>query len=140
MDRMRSQEVTANVSAVSKIPRVREIMVIKQRELAQYKNVVAEGRDMATVVFPDAQLKIYLDASVEERVNRRWRELAAKGIDVSKMQLKTEIVNRDRIDSSREHSPLKRAKDAVFIDTTAMTVTEQVEMIYKQFKNMSKKQ
>lgn len=133
---IRSQKVTANVSAVAKIPIVRKILVDKQRQMARNKSIVAEGRDMTTVVFPSADLKIYLHASLDERARRRKIELSNSGVELSEDILRNEIHTRDSVDSSREHSPLRRAEDAIILDTTFLTIEQQVEFIVKQAKKL----
>ncbi|MDP1853943.1 MAG: (d)CMP kinase [Candidatus Omnitrophota bacterium] len=125
---IRSPKVNSHVSDVAKIKEVREIMVKEQRRLASGKGVVLEGRDIGTVVFPDARYKFYLDASVNERAKRRVKEMpGAKPNDV-----KANVLLRDKIDSSREIGPLKKAQDAVYVDTTDMTIEEVVDTILKK--------
>ena len=128
---IRSPKVGEAVSAVSVVVGVRNEMVSLQRELVSGEDAVVEGRDMGTVVFPDAPLKVYLDAAVVERIHRRYKELADKGMNVTRSAVENETEMRDRIDSSREHSPLSLASDAVLIDTTDMSVVEVVEEIVK---------
>jgi cytidylate kinase len=127
---IRSPEVTNNVSAVSSHPKVREVLVELQRSLASEGGVVLEGRDIGTVVLPDAEVKIFLVADVSERAKRRQRDLVNAGISVDDKQIQQELIERDRKDSSRTASPLKKADDAVVIDTTNLTIDEQVEKIY----------
>lgn len=127
---IRSPQVTANVSAVSKVPAVRVALVKKQRAIRQSgEDLVIEGRDVGTVVFPDAELKIYLTASVKERAKRRHTELVEKGFEVSLESVERGLIERDKHDSTREASPLKKAPDAVLIDTTGKTVGEVVDEI-----------
>lgn len=121
---VRSSKVTAAVSAVATHNEVRELMVEKQRILGDAMGVVMDGRDIGTHVLPDAELKIFMTASVEERALRRYNENNKRGIESSLEMLKTEISERDRADSEREVSPLKQAEDALFIDTTAMSIEE----------------
>lgn len=121
---VRSSKVTAAVSAVATHNEVRELMVEKQRILGNAMGVVMDGRDIGTHVLPDAELKIFMTASVEERALRRYNENNKRGIESSLEMLKTEISERDRADSEREVSPLKQAEDALFIDTTAMSIEE----------------
>jgi cytidylate kinase len=123
---IRSLEVTNNAYAPSQTPGVRQRMVELQRAMADSGPLVAEGRDMGTVVFADSPAKFYLDASVDVRSGRRHRELAAKGEDISLEELKEQVVTRDRRDSTREASPLRRADDAVTIDTSEMSIDEVV--------------
>ncbi|MDP9752093.1 (d)CMP kinase [Thermoanaerobacter pentosaceus] len=133
-EEIRKPEVSERVSLVSKIPKVREILVQKQREIAKGKNVVMDGRDIGTVVLPDAQFKFFLTASLEERAKRRYRELKTKNVNVSYYEVVKEIENRDTIDSQRETSPLKIAKDSIVIDTTYLSEEEVVEKLYNIIK------
>lgn len=126
---IRSQQVTAHVSAVATHHGVRELMVEKQRQLAEGTGVVMDGRDIGTAVLPTAELKIFMTASVEERASRRHIENDKRGITTSLDDLKAEISERDRADSEREVSPLRQAADAVLIDTTAMSIEEVANQI-----------
>ena len=122
-------EVTESVSRISAIPKVREKLVEYQREMADGIAVVLEGRDIGTVVFPDADHKFFLIADIYERAKRRMQEMEAKGEIVSLSTLTAELEERDRKDSTREHSPLKKAEDAVEIDTTGLSIEQQVNRI-----------
>lgn len=128
---IRSREVTSSVSSVATHPLVRELMVDKQRVLAEGVGVVMDGRDIGTRVLLNAELKIFMTASVEERASRRHIENEQRGIVSSLEQLKTEISERDRADMERKASPLKKADDALLIDTTAMSIEEVAEKIRK---------
>lgn len=119
---IRSPEVGATVSEVSVHPGVRQAMVAQQRRLALRGRMVMVGRDIGTVVLPDAPLKIYLDASAEERARRRWLEEQARGGSRSYAAVLAEVQHRDRIDSSRDVAPLRPAADAVIIDSTSLSV------------------
>jgi cytidylate kinase len=132
---IRSPEVTANVSDYCAVPVVREILVEQQRRIGRQQSSVLEGRDIGTVVFPDADFKFFLIADPKVRAERRQKELAAKGIRRSIEELVTDITERDRKDMTRSHSPLKKADTAVEIDTTALTIEEQVEKIIGYIKN-----
>ena len=121
---IRSAEVTANVSRVAAIGAVREAMVAQQRRMGESGGVLMDGRDIGTVVFPNAQLKIFLTASVEERALRRYKELMAKGQDVDLAQLKEDIASRDKQDSERAISPLRQAEDALLLDTSHMNIEQ----------------
>ena len=121
---IRSTEVTANVSRVAAIGAVREAMVAQQRRMGESGGVLMDGRDIGTVVFPKAQLKIFLTASVEERALRRYKELRAKGQDVDLAQLKEDIASRDKQDSERAISPLCQAEDALLLDTSHMNIEQ----------------
>ena len=124
-----SVEVTDFVSQVSAISQVREKLVQYQRKMAEGLNVVLEGRDIGTVVFPNADHKFFLVADIHERARRRKKEMEAKGEVVSLEELTAEMLERDRKDSTRKHSPLKKAEDAVEIDTTGISIEEQVNRI-----------
>ncbi|NLM45634.1 MAG: (d)CMP kinase [Firmicutes bacterium] len=126
---IRTPEVNRHVSLVAKCPEVRRLMVEKQKEIGRAGNVVMDGRDIGTNVMPDAEVKIFLTASLEERARRRLEELAVKGEKLDLKQMIAEITARDKIDSERECSPLRPAEDAVHLDTTNMTVEEVVDAI-----------
>lgn len=132
-DEIRSQEVNANVSEISKIAGVRQAMVKKQRQMAsEYPGVIMEGRDIGTVVFPDADVKIYLTATIDERSVRRAKEYAEQGKIIPVPEIKENLAQRDRIDSTRAISPLLKADDAVEVDTSNTTIEEQVEIILEE--------
>ena len=124
-----SVQVTDFVSQVSAISEVREKLVQYQREMAEGLNVVLEGRDIGTVVFPNADHKYFLIADIHERAMRRKKEMEAQGEMVSLEELTVEMLERDRKDSTRKHSPLQKAEDAVEIDTTGISIEEQVNRI-----------
>ena len=126
---IRSEEVTKNVSLVSSYPAVRELMVAKQREIGSRKGCVIDGRDIGTVVFPDADLKFYMVADIMERARRRQEELSSNGAELPIVQVVRELNERDFKDSTRQTSPLRKAEDAIEIDTTKLTIDEQVEII-----------
>ncbi|MGE5431641.1 MAG: (d)CMP kinase [Syntrophomonadaceae bacterium] len=126
---IRSYEVNSNVSEVSRIPGVRTALVQKQQEIGRNTSIVAEGRDTGTVVFPDADVKIFLTASLSKRAQRRLKEFQEKGENLSLDDIEGNIRKRDLIDSSREVSPLTKAEDAIEIDTSSITVDEEVELI-----------
>ncbi|MGE5604254.1 MAG: (d)CMP kinase, partial [Bacteroidota bacterium] len=126
---IRSLEVTNSVSAVSAVAGVREALVKLQRDMAREGGVVMDGRDIGTVVLPNAELKIFLTASVEERSKRRWLELKAKGIEVNLAELEEQIQKRDEFDSNREVDPLRQADDAILIDTTNLSIAEVTDRI-----------
>jgi len=123
-DRLRSSEVENIVSIVSAHPKVRQSLLEHQRRIAKSGPSVVVGRDIGTVVLPDAQLKIYLDAAPEERANRRYRELLSRGVNTTYEQVLMDIHRRDKLDSSRAASPLRVPKDAVVIDTTGKNIQE----------------
>lgn len=122
---IRSPEVAKVVSPVSSIKEVRSEMVNIQRKLAEGKNVIMEGRDITTVVFPNADVKIYLDGALEERAMRRYRQNKAKGIEMSYEEVLENIKKRDKNDMEKEVGALKIADDAIVIDTTNLTISEQ---------------
>lgn len=123
-DKIRSKEVTSIVSPISSIVEVRENMVNLQRKLASGNDVVMEGRDITTVVFPNANYKFYLDASLEERVNRRYKQYKEKGIDMSLEEIKENIEKRDYNDMHKKVGSLTRTNEQVYIDSTNMTIEE----------------
>lgn len=125
-EEIRSSEVTNNVSFVARQKEVRLEMVKRQQQLAESGGVVMDGRDIGTHVMPNAELKIFLIASVEERARRRYEEIISKGIIADFEQLKSEITLRDKRDSEREAAPLRKAEDAIELDTTSMTIEEVV--------------
>ncbi|TVY11590.1 (d)CMP kinase [Paenibacillus cremeus] len=126
---IRTAEVTGNVSRVSSIAEIRSILVAKQKELAQSKGVVMDGRDIGSHVLPDAEVKIFLTASVRIRAERRFKEIQDVQQGITLERLEQEIAERDRMDEQREASPLVKAPDAVLMDTTQMTIPEVVESI-----------
>lgn len=133
---IRTPEVSAKVSPVSAYKCVREKMVEQQRILGRNGGVVMDGRDIGTFVFPQAELKIFLNASVEERAKRRQKELMEKGIYETLENLMDNIIQRDNYDSTREISPLKKAEDAVEIDTTYLTIPQQCQKIIELAKKI----
>lgn len=136
---IRSSEVEQHVSKVSAYPGVRKALTEQQRQIGLRGNMVMAGRDIGTVVFPDARIKIYLDASAEERARRRYCELEARGVEMSYERILTSIIRRDRIDSTRKHAPLKAAADALVINTDGKTIEEVLEeslsFIHQQLQN-----
>lgn len=126
---IRNADVTNSVSIVSAHPKIREVMVERQREMAQKQGVIMDGRDIGTVVLPKADVKIFLIASVEERAMRRFKENQSRGITTSLEDLTREIEERDYKDSNRKVAPLKQASDAHLIDTTGLSIPEVVEKI-----------
>ena len=128
-DRIRQNDVNDLVSPVSAIPIVRKKLVDIQRKIAEGKNVIMEGRDIGTVVFPNANVKIYLDATAEERARRRVLQNEEKGIPTSYQEVLEKIKERDKRDSTREISPLKKADDAIYIDSTNLNIEQVVEKI-----------
>jgi len=124
-------EVTTHVTKISQIPEVRERMVELQRQIGVSKGIVMDGRDIGTVVFPDADIKIFMTASVDIRANRRYNELKEKGININFEEIKRGIIARDIADENRDISPLRRADDAIILDNSRMTVNQQMQWIKK---------
>lgn len=131
---IRTKEVTSIVSPISSITKVREIMVDIQRKIADGKDVVMEGRDITTVVFPNAKYKFYLDASIESRAERRYKENLEKGINMTYEEVYESIKTRDYNDMHKEVGSLMRTDDQIYIDTTNLTVEEEVTIIEKVIK------
>jgi len=127
---IRENIINNNVSFVAKVKEVREAMVNRQRELSKMKSIIMDGRDIASVVLPNAEFKFFITATVDERADRRYKELIAKGeTDISFEQIRQEIEDRDKIDMTRDIAPLIQTKDACKIDTTNMTINECVAKI-----------
>ncbi len=130
-EEIRYMEVSKHVSRVSAIPQVRKKLVKQQKEMGKEKGVVMDGRDIGTVVFPDAELKIFMTASTEKRAQRRYDELKAKGEDVDFAEVEKNVKDRDYMDSTREDSPLIKADDAIEFDNSNLGLEEQFEKILK---------
>jgi cytidylate kinase len=126
---VRGPSVSGQVSRISALKVVRQNMVAQQRRMGAAKGVVMDGRDIGTVVFPDAELKVFMTARLEDRVNRRLRELAANGIIASPDEIAYNLQQRDRIDTTRAESPLRQAADAHVLDTSNITIEEQVHQV-----------
>ena len=126
---IRSKEVNETVYKISNIKKVREVMVKLQKEMAKDKNVIMEGRDITTVVLPNADYKFYLDASIDLRAERRYEQYKEKGINMSLEEIKNSIETRDYNDINKEYGALKRTEEQIYINTTNMTVEEVVEKI-----------
>ncbi len=137
---IRNMDVTSYVSRISQIAEVRQRMVELQRQIGISKGIVMDGRDIGTVVFPDADIKIFMTASVDIRAHRRHNELKAKGINIDFEEIKRTIIARDIADENRDISPLRRADDAIILDNSRMTVDEQmvwVKVIIDKVRNGS---
>lgn len=130
--KIRTIEVSNLVSAVSQIPEVRTKLVAMQQEMGREKGVVMDGRDIGTVVFPDAELKLFMTADPHIRALRRYEELREKGDNVSLAEIEQNIIDRDRADQSRAISPLRQADDAVVLDNSYMTLEEQMEWLFRE--------
>lgn len=135
---IRSKEVTKIVSPVSSIKEVRYVMVDLQRKLAEGKNIIMEGRDICTYVFPNADVKIYLDASIEERAKRRYKENQEKNIDMTYEEVYENIRKRDENDKAKEIGALKLAEDSIIVDTTNLSINQVVEKIIEIIKQKMK--
>lgn len=132
---IRSMEVSSRVSPIATLPFVRTALVAQQQRMGQDKGIVMDGRDIGTTVFPDAELKIYVTASAEVRAQRRYDELAAKGMPADFEDILKNVKERDYIDSHREVSPLRKADDALELDNSNMTIAEQKQWLMEQFNN-----
>ena len=132
---IRSKEVTQIVSQISSINEVRFEMVNLQRRLAEGKDVIMEGKDICTYVFPNADVKIYLDASIEERAKRRYKEMQEKNIGMTYEEVIENIKKRDENDKAKEIGALKKAEDSIVVDTTSLTIEQVVEKIIEIIKN-----
>jgi CMP/dCMP kinase len=128
-DEIRGIEVSSFVSRISQIQEVRARMVELQRQIGVFKGIVMDGRDIGTVVFPDAEIKIFMTASVDIRAKRRFDELKSKGVNVDFEEIKRNIIARDIADENRDISPLRRADDAIILDNSRMTVYQQMDWV-----------
>ncbi|MGN1257235.1 MAG: (d)CMP kinase [Bacteroidaceae bacterium] len=137
---IRTMEVSHHVSQIAALPFVRTAMVDMQREMGKEKGVVMDGRDIGTVVFPDAELKIFVTASAEIRAQRRYDELTAKGEECQLADILENVKQRDYLDSTRETSPLRKADDAIVLDNSNMTIEEQSDWLMKEFRKKAGKE
>ena len=128
---IREPQITRIVSDIARIREVREVMLGLQRRLGREGNSVLDGRDIGTIVFPDADKKFYIDADFKIRVERRYKELKELGQEISQKDVEQDLHNRDTIDSTREFAPLKKADDAIYVDTTNMAIAEVVDILLK---------
>lgn len=135
---IRSIEVSNHVSPIAAIPFVREAMVNQQKKMGENKGVVMDGRDIGTVVFPNAELKVFVTASAEVRAQRRYDELKAKGMEADFNEILKNVQERDYLDSHREVSPLRKADDAIELDNSFMTIDEQNEWLLSRYKEVMK--
>lgn len=132
-DAVRSEEAGRAASRIATLPAVRTALLARQRAFRRPPGLVTDGRDMGTVVFPDARLKVYLEASVEERAHRRYNQLIEKGIDANLQQILQDLRERDARDANRAAAPLQRAADARLLDTTGMSIEEAVQTVLQWF-------
>lgn len=137
---IRTMEVSSHVSPIAALPFVREAMVAQQQQMGKDKGVVMDGRDIGTVVFPDAELKIFVTASAEVRAQRRYDELKGKGMEANYDDILRNVQERDYIDSHREVSPLRKADDAILLDNSEMSISEQKAWLMQQFEAAIAKQ
>lgn len=137
---IRTMEVSRHVSLIAALPFVRSAMVEMQREMGKEKGVVMDGRDIGTVVFPHAELKIFVTASAEVRAQRRYDELTAKGEKCNYEEILENVKERDHIDSTRETSPLRQAEDAIVLDNTHMTIPEQENWLMEEYKKRTEEE
>ena len=137
---IRTMEVSRHVSLIAALPFVRSAMVEMQREMGKEKGVVMDGRDIGTVVFPHAELKICVTASAEVRAQRRYDELTAKGEKCNYEEILENVKERDHIDSTRETSPLRQAEDAIVLDNTHMTIPEQENWLMEEYKKRTEEE
>lgn len=133
---IRTNEVSENVSFVAKQKEVRDFLLQSQRSLAEKGGIIMDGRDIGTVVLPNADYKFFLTASIDERTKRRYQELISLGIEANEQQVKENLIIRDKIDSEREIAPLKQADDAIVIDNTSISKEETIESILSYIKNI----
>ena len=134
---IRTMEVSKYVSPIATLGFVREAMVDLQRLMGEAKGVVMDGRDIGTVVFPDAELKVFVTASTDVRAQRRYDELTAKGETCSLEEIRANVIERDRIDSTRAISPLRQAEDAIVLDNSNMTIPEQKAWLLEQYNRVA---
>ena len=139
-DKIRTPRVNSKVSDISKIKDVRVELVKLQQRFGSNNNLVVEGRDTTTVVFPNADLKVFLTADVKERAKRRHLEFQEKGVDITLEDVESSIRNRDRIDSGREVSPLTKAEDAFEVDTTNLTIEQEIQKIVSKVEELTEKE
>ncbi|MEH0155012.1 (d)CMP kinase [Limibacter armeniacum] len=138
--KIRTMEITSKVSDVASIPEVRHFLVDQQQKMGTEKGIVMDGRDIGTVVFPNAELKVFMTSDVEVRAKRRQIELESKGEQVNFEDVLEDLKNRDHLDSTRKEGPLKVAQDARIVDTTNTTIEEQIDIIYQLAKEVAEAQ
>ena len=134
---IRSMEVSSHVSPIATLPFVRAALVAQQQRMGAGKGIVMDGRDIGTVVFPDAELKIFVTASAEVRAQRRYDELKAKGMEVNFNDILKNVEERDYIDSHRATSPLRKAPDAIELDNSNLTIAQQQQWLYEQYRKVA---
>lgn len=134
---IRSMEVSSHVSPIAALPFVRTALVAQQQRMGAGKGIVMDGRDIGTVVFPDAELKIFVTASAEVRAQRRYDELKAKGMEANFNDILKNVEERDYIDSHRATSPLRKAPDAIELDNSNLTIAQQQQWLYEQYRKVA---
>jgi len=142
-EEIRDPWIDQNVSQIARLPKIRKQLIYLQRKLAEKANIVMEGRDIGSVILPQADIKFFFTASEEERIKRRYKELIEKGYNIGYEVVKKQIIQRDKIDSKRKYAPLIRAKDAILIDSTGKSIEEVKDKILKiinKFREYRKKQ
>ncbi|MBR5744676.1 MAG: (d)CMP kinase [Muribaculaceae bacterium] len=139
-DEIREMTVSNNVSPVSTIPAVRHALVEMQQAFGEEKGIVMDGRDIGTTVFPNAEMKVFVNASAETRAQRRFLELQGKGVDTTYEEVLKNVIERDHIDSTRKESPLRQAEDAICLDNSDMTIAEQDEWLLNLYHTIVAKQ
>lgn len=138
-NKIRTMEVSSHVSSIAAIPFIREALVAQQQKMGKDKAIVMDGRDIGTVVFPNAELKIFVTASPEVRAQRRYDELMEKGMEADYNEILENVKRRDYIDSHRDVSPLRKADDAIELDNSNISIEEQKQWLIKQYKRVCKK-
>ena len=138
-NKIRTMEVSSHVSSIAAIPFIREALVAQQQKMGKDKGIVMDGRDIGTVVFPNAELKIFVTASPEVRAQRRYDELMEKGMEADYNEILENVKRRDYIDSHRDVSPLRKAGDAIELDNSNISIEEQKQWLIKQYKRVCKK-
>ena len=138
-NKIRTMEVSSHISSIAAIPFVREALVAQQQKMGKDKGIVMDGRDIGTVVFPNAELKIFVTASPEVRAQRRYDELMEKGMEADYNEILENVKQRDYIDSHRDVSPLRKADDAIELDNSNISIEEQKQWLIKQYKRVCKK-
>ena len=133
-EEIRNPRIDQNVSQIARLPKIRKQLIYLQRKLAEKGNIVMEGRDIGSVILPQADIKFYFTASEEERIKRRHKELMNKGYSIDYEEVKKQIIQRDKIDSKRKYAPLIKAKDAILIDSTEKSIEEAKDNILKIIK------
>ena len=142
-EEIRNPRIDQNVSQIARLPKIRKQLIYLQRKLAEKGNIVMEGRDIGSIILPQADIKFYFTASEEERIKRRYKELISKGYSIDYEEVKKQIMQRDKIDSKRKYAPLIRAKDAILIDSTEKSIEEvkdKILKILKKYRKCRKKQ